>query len=59
MNMERRWKQTIKRGKQKYSDKRLSQFKVCHSQSQMDGAVPCCRQPNHRLRHCKAITSAV
>jgi hypothetical protein len=53
-----------KRGKQKYSEKSLSQFNICHHKSKMNWAVIKSdlrgyRQPNNHMRHCKAITSAV
>ena len=53
-----------KRGKQKCSDKSLSQFNVCHRRSQVGWAemksdIRGYRPPNNHLRHGKAITSAV
>jgi hypothetical protein len=48
-----------KRGKQKYSEKDLSQFNICDNQSQMGDFVRGYRPPNNHLRHFTAITSAV
>jgi hypothetical protein len=52
------------RGKQKYSEKSLSQFNICHLKSKMKWTViksDLCGYilPNNHLRHSTAITSAV
>jgi formylmethanofuran dehydrogenase subunit B len=57
-------KTDYKRGKQKYSEKCLSQFNIYHRQSQIDRVLILSdlrgyRPPNNHLRHCTAITSAV